>query len=288
VISFSYVEPTDLDGVLAALQQHGDEAKLIAGGTGLVNLMKQRLVQPEYVVSLRRVGGLDGISANGELHLGALCTHRAVETSPQVRSFAPLLAETFHHVASIRIRNIATVGGALAHGDPNQDPPAALIALDARVRMRSNQGERELPVEELFAGYYETVLEPDEIVTEVVVPEQPSGSGWAFIKFLPQTQDDYATVAVAARLAFEGERIAGARVALGAAGPTPVRAAAVERALQGQRATSNVFREAAALVTDEVDPTSDFRGSAQYKRDMAVVMVRRALEQAAGRARGAA
>jgi len=285
MISFTYLEPVDIDEALATLARYGDEAKVIAGGTGLVNLMKQRLVQPTYLIGLRRLAGLSGMHYDGTLQIGALCTHRMIETSMLVRNHVPLLAETFRQVASVRIRTMATIGGALAHADPNQDPPPAFMVLDARVRLRSQQRTREVAIGEFFTGYYETVVAPNELITEVVIPSPLADSGATFVKFLPQTHDDYATVAVAAQVTLDGDRIAEARVALGAAAATPLRATAVEDALRGQVPTPTVLREAAVLVADAVDPTSDFRGSAPYKRDMAVVFVRRALAQAAVRAR---
>jgi carbon-monoxide dehydrogenase medium subunit len=284
MISFTYLEPTSVEEVLALLARYGDEAKLIAGGTGLVNLMKQRLVQPTYLISLRRVPGLNALRHDGALQVGALCTHRTLETSSLVRTHVPLLTETFRHVASVRIRTVATVSGALAHADPNQDPPPALFVLDARVHLRSQQRSREVAITEFFTGYYETVMEPDELLTAVVIPPQPAGSGAAFLKFLPQTHDDYATVAVAARVTLENGRMTDVRVALGAVATTPVRATAVENALRGESPKESVFHEAAQLVTAAVDPTTDFRGSAAYKRSMAVVFVQRALVQAAARA----
>ena len=285
MISFTYLEPAEIDEALELLARYGDEAKVIAGGTGLVNLMKQRLVQPTYLIDLRRLTGLSGMHYDNALQIGALCTHRTIEISSLVRNHVPLLADTFRHVASVRIRTLATIGGALAHADPNQDPPPALMVLDARVRLRSQQRTREVSIAEFFTGYYETVMEPDELITEVIIPPPPAGSGAAFVKFLPQTHDDYATVAVAARVTLDGDRIAEARVALGAAAATPLCATAVEDALRGQAPTPTVLREAATLVADAVDPTSDFRGSAAYKRDMAVVFVRRALAQATAQAR---
>jgi carbon-monoxide dehydrogenase medium subunit len=159
------------------------------------------------------------------------------------------------------------------------------MVLDAVVRLRSQNGTREVAVSDLFTGYYGTVIQPDELVTEVFIPPQLSGSGSAFIKFLPQTHDDYATVAVAARVTLQNERISEARVALGAAASTPLRAKVVEDALRGQAPMPDVLREAAALIASVVDPIPDFRGSANYKRDMAVVFVRRALAQAVTRAR---
>src|SRR5215469_1980404 len=176
---------------------------------------------------------------------------------------------------------MATVGGALAHADPNGDLPPAMIALDARVRMRSCKSMREIPAAEFFTGYYETMIEPDELVTEVIIPPQPPDTGVSYIKYLPQTRDDYATVAVAARVNLQADRISDVRVALGAVGATPLRATKLEDHLCGQIPTSAALRHAAELVADMVDPIADFRGSASYKREMAVVITRRALTQAA-------
>jgi aerobic carbon-monoxide dehydrogenase medium subunit len=286
VVPFTYLEPSSLDEALALLAQRGGEAKLIAGGTGLVNLMKQRLVRPEFVIGLRALKPLAHIEEKGGLSIGALATLSALETSTLVRRKAPLLADACGHVATVRVRSMATLGGAVAHADPNLDTPPALIALDAQIVTRSQRGKRTIPVDRLFTGYYGTVLEPDEIVTEILIPQQPAGSGAAFLKFLPATQDDYATVSVAARIAVnENGIIVQARVALGAAAIVPVRAAAVEAALSGKAADEKIFLEVAPLVLDAIDPIADFRGSAEYKRKMAVVHVCRALAQASARAK---
>ena len=290
MIAFEYIEPESLGEALALLEQHGQDAKVLAGGTGLVNLMKQRLVQPAYLIGLRRLARrpeLAEIRPNGGLTIGALCSHRSIETSALIQRRLPLLATTFQHVASVRIRTAATVGGSLAHADPNQDPPPALLVLDARIRVQSTHAERAIELSDFFVDYYETVLEPEELITSIVIPPQPAGAGTAFLKFLPQTHDDYATVAVAARVSLDGDTITHARVALGAAAATPLRARAVENALQGQTPTPKLIRDAAALVAEEVDPLADFRGSAAYKRDMAVVFTQRAIEQAVTRAREA-
>lgn len=283
MIAFEYVEPESLGEALALLEQYGDDAKILAGGTGLVNLMKQRLVQPAYLIGLRRLARfpeLAEIQSNGDLTIGALCSHRSIETSALIQRRLPLLTTTFQHVASVRIRTAATLGGSLAHADPNQDPPPALLVLDARVRVQSRHGQREIELGDFFVDYYETALEPEELITTVVIPPQPAGAGTAFLKFLPQTHDDYATIAVAAQVSLDGDTIAQARIALGAAAATPLRARAIEAALHGQPPTYNILRDAAALVTEEVDPLADFRGSAEYKRDMAVVFTQRAIEQA--------
>jgi carbon-monoxide dehydrogenase medium subunit len=281
--AFEYAAPRTLDEALDILGEHGDEARVIAGGTALVTMMRQRLLSPGYLVSLRAISGLDRIeAANGAVAIGALVTHRDVETSPLVQERIPVLADTFRRVASVRIRNMATVGGALAHADPNQDPPVTLIALGARVQIRGAGGRRELPVEEFFRDYYESALEPGEVVTGVVVPRLPATSGAAYVKFLPRTADDYATVAVAATVSLEpdGERCRAARIALGSVGVTPIRARAAERLLAGQRLGAELLMAAGEAVKGAVDPLSDHRGSATYKKEMAAVMVGRALTQA--------
>ncbi|MCY4623659.1 MAG: xanthine dehydrogenase family protein subunit M [Chloroflexi bacterium] len=280
---FIYHAPTSLDEALSLLEQYGEDARPIAGGTAMVNLLKQNLVFADHLVGLGKVPGLRGISrSNGDLRIGALTKHREVEHSADVASAAPLLAETYIRVATVRIRNMATVGGGLTHADPAQDPPPALMALGARVVLASPGGTRELPVEDLFVDYYETALQPGELLTEVIVPAQAADARGVYLKFLPRTEDDYATVAVAALARVKDGVCADVRVALGAVAPTPVRATAVEAALEGQSVTADAVRSAAEAVAGQVDPLADFRGSAEYKRDMAVVFTRRALEQALG------
>jgi len=286
VIPFTYLQPSNLDEALALLAQHGDEAKLIAGGTALVNFMKQRLARPHFVIGLRALKFLAQIEEDGGLKIGALATLQSLATSEPVRRCAPLLAEACGHVATVRIRSMATIGGAMAHADPSLDTPPVLMAMDGQIVTRSQRGQRTIPTDRFFTGYYQTVLAQDEIVTEILIPTQPAGSGTAFLKFLPASQDDYATVSVAARVALNGDgTVAEARVALGAAAMVPVRASAVEAVLSGKAADETTFRKAATSVLDAINPIADFRGSAEYKRKMAVVHVRRALAEAAAKAR---
>ena len=283
MIPFEYRTPKNLKEVHANLKEFGNDAKLIAGGTALVIMMKQRLVRPACLVALGSVRGLNGIEVkDGGLRIGGLATHRSVENSSLVRRRLPMLAETYHHVATLRIRNVATVGGGLAHADPNQDPPPSLIALGATLKATSATGSRVIPLDEFFKDYYETVLNPDEIVTEVFVPRLPPNSGAAYLKFLPRTADDYATVSAAAVLTLDKTKktIADVRIALGSVGVTPIRATAAEAVLRGQPLKAEAFAEAGEKAKGAVDPVSDFRGSAAYKKDMAAVFVRRALEKA--------
>ena len=281
--AFDYRAPRSLDEALATLGEYGDEARVVAGGTALVTMLRQRLVRPGCLVSLRDVPGLDRIEpTNGSLRLGALVTHRQAEMSPLLQGRVPVLAETFRRVGSIRIRHMATIGGALAHADPNQDPPVTLLALGARVELRRAGRQRELPLDEFFRDYYETALEPGEVVTGIAVPLPAVGSGASFIKFLPRTADDYATVAVAVSLTLEadGQRCRQARIALGSVGMTPLRGRTAEALLPGQRLGESLLQAVGEAVKGEVDPLSDHRGSAAYKREMTAVMLGRALTQA--------
>lgn len=285
-----YRAPETLAEALAELEVAGDQGKVIAGGTALVILMMQRLVRPSRLISLRRIPGLDRVEvADGRITIGALATHRDVEASSLVRRHLPVLAETFRHVATLRIRNIATVGGCLAHADPHQDPPVILMALGARVLIAGPDGERRVPLEAFFVDYYETVLRPDELVVGVEIPVPAPESGSAFFKFLPRTADDYATVAVAATVTLDPDGICrDARIGLGGLGPTTLRAREAEAVLTGQRVSAALIAGAAEAARRGVAPIADQRGSAEYKREMAGVFVRRAINAAWERARGAA
>ena len=279
-MTFEYHEPRELGAALDLLARHGHDAHLIAGGTATVLLLRQGLLRPGHVIGLRRIESLGGIARTGDggLGLGAMATHRAVERSPMARAYSPALTDAFASVATIRIRNQATVGGNLAHADPAQDPPPMLAALGATVTARSPRGERTIPVADLAVDHFTTSLAGDEIITEVVLPPIVEGTRAAYLKFLPKTADDYATVSVAAtlRLASDGT-VAAASIFLGAVGPTPIRARRVEDALRG-RARGDIG-EAAALVGEEIDPVDDARGSSEYKRGMARVWTERALAQ---------
>ncbi|MBV9583218.1 MAG: xanthine dehydrogenase family protein subunit M [Chloroflexi bacterium] len=277
---FVFHTPSTLPEAFKLLDSYGEAARPMAGGTALVNFLKQGLLTTEHFVSLEHLPGFSEIRLEGDgIHIGALARHRDVETSSTVRQYAPLLADVYGRVATVRIRNMATVGGGLAHADPAQDPPLGLIVLNARVRLVSSRGDRTLPVAELFTDYYETVIQPGELLTEVIVPVQPPSARGVYLKFLPRTEDDYATVAVAALAEMDDGTCRRVRVALGAAGPTPIPATTAEEMLAGQAPRAELIRRAAESVAEQVDPLSDFRGPADYKRDMAVVFTRRALER---------
>ena len=283
MIDFEFHSPTSLNEAFGLLDRYGDDAQVMSGGTALVLMMKQRLVQPGHVIGLRKIPGLAAIArdGNGAVRVGALCTQRQMEIDPLVRQSLPLVADTYSKVATTRIRSMSTVGGGLVHGDPNQDPPPALIALGASAVLSSKDGERVVPVEDLFMDYFETDGQPGAILTSVLIPQAPDGSGAVYIKFLPRTADDYATVSVAVIVeADESNNCRDVRIVLGASGVTPIRAKEAEELLRQRPLTEENIRASAAAVKDEVDPLDDFRGSADYKRQMAEVFTRRAVTQA--------
>jgi carbon-monoxide dehydrogenase medium subunit len=274
-------QPESITEALDLLAAHADDdTHVIAGGTSMVLLMTMGLVQPEHVIALRKISELHGITAqaDGGLRIGALATHRQLELASEVHAYAPALSETFGQVATVRIRNQATLGGNLVHADPAQDPPPMLIACDASVTLRSHSGERSLPVEALFVDYLTTQLQPGELLTSVQLPPLAPGTRATYLKFLPRTHDDYATVSVAVALRLDGDgRCEHIRVALGGVAGVPLRARVVEDALTGEHLTDARIAEAAGLVEGVVDPPSDARGSAAYKRRMARVWTERAL-----------
>lgn len=288
--SFDYHAPRSLDEAIGLLQQYGDDAHLIAGGTSVMLMWKQGLVQPGHLVALRGLEELQTISVtpDGGLTLGAGLTHRQVESSSEVERYCPALADTISRVATIRIRNQGTIGGNLAHADPAQDPPPMLLALEAEVVARGPNGERRVPLDSFFVDYFETALEPGEVLTRIDLPPLQAGTVAAYQKFLPRTADDYATVSVAGVLRLNPDGTAArVRLGLGSVGTTPIRARAVEQALEGQTLTPERIKEAAQLVLDEVDPLDDVRGSAEYKREMARVWTQRTLQQLLDRAAAA-
>jgi aerobic carbon-monoxide dehydrogenase medium subunit len=282
VHSFDYHAPTSLQETFDLLGTYGEDAHLMAGGTALVLLLQQGLVQPGHVVGLRKVAELQGIRRleDGGLQIRAMATHRQAETLSDVKAYCPALANNFARVATIRIRNQGTVGGNLAHADPAQDPPPMLIALGGEAVVASREGQRHIPLDEFFVDYFETAIQPGEVLLSIELPPLPAGTRVTYKKFLPRTQDDYATVSVAAALRLGADSVCeDVRVALGAAGTTPVHARNVENALRGQRLDAQKIKDAAALVRDEVDPLDDLRGSAGYKREMARVWTQRALQE---------
>jgi carbon-monoxide dehydrogenase medium subunit len=245
-------------------------------------MMKARLFQPARLVSLRRLNGaLRSIQSDGPggLRIGAMTTLSELERSPLVAP-VPMMKHALRTLSNVRIRNVATVGGHLAHGDPHMDLPPILMALGGRVRAVSRRGERSIDINDLFVGYYQTAIARDELIAEVQVPPQPAGVHAAYAKFTGLSADDWPSVGVAVWCRVTSGRITEARVVVSAATDRPVRMAAAEKVLGGASAAAAVFAQAADAAANAVEPLSDVRGSASYKREMVRVHARRALEQA--------
>lgn len=298
--SFELIEPATVEEAVTLLDAQDPAVKAIAGGTALMLMMKARLFQPSRLVSLRRLdGAVRGIRVDpgGTLRIGAMTTLTDLEYSDQVAAAAPVMTRTLRTLSNVRIRNVATLGGHLAHGDPHMDLPPVLLTLGARVRAVSRRGERWIHVGDLFLGYYQTAVARDELITEVEVPAQPAGVRAWYEKFTALSADDWPAVGVAVWCRLEKEIIAEARVAVSAATERPLRLPAAEAALAMARATPETFRRVADIAADaafddvgatQASPTpahaspllTDLRGSAAYKREMVCVHVRRALERA--------
>jgi carbon-monoxide dehydrogenase medium subunit len=271
-----WLAPGSLDEALALRAEHGEDATVLAGGTFLGILLNQGLVSPGTFLSLGGVRELAAIEVrDGELHLGAMTTHTAVERAAEVRDGWPVLARAFRLVASPRVRNQATVGGVLADADYASDPPAVFAALGARVVLRSPRGERTVGIGELIRGYYETCIAPDELLVEVVVPPAPERA--VYRKFRSRSSEDRPCVAVAAT---RGED--GLRVVVGAVAEVPQRFDDVTGLADGRPLDAALREEIARRYAERIEPMSDARGSAAYRRRVTAVEVRRALEEIAG------
>jgi carbon-monoxide dehydrogenase medium subunit len=288
---FRYHAPETLEEALALLAEHGSDAKPLAGGQSLVPAMNFRLARPAVLVDLNRIPGLaaiEPVDGAGGLHLGAMTRQRAAETSPLVAGRAPLLAEALPLVAHPQIRNRGTVGGSLAHADPAAELPAVAVTLGVRLRAASAAGERTIDASEFFTGLMATALEPEELLIGIEIPPQPPRSGWSFME-LARRHGDYALIGVAAGVTLdESGRCADSRIVLVSAGEVPVAAAGASAALAGAELGAEAARAAAEAAAAEADPPGDIHASADYRRQLIRVLVRRALETAFARACAAA
>jgi carbon-monoxide dehydrogenase medium subunit len=277
---FRLVEPESLTDALDALARLDGEARLVAGGTALVPMLRLGLVKPDRLISLNRLSALAEIrlDTGAGLELGAMATHAAIERSDLVRNGWPLLGEAVRRVASPAIRTSGTIGGNLAYAEAASDPAPALLCLDAEVRVAGRDGSRSVPLARFFRGFYEAALEPGEIVTAVRVPAQPAGARSGYVKYTSRSAEDKPLVGIAALVVLDAAgRCLEARIGLGGAAPTPIRAAGAERALQGESLSDAAVRAAAEAAAHEAEPLSDLMGSADYRREMIRVWVRRLL-----------
>jgi carbon-monoxide dehydrogenase medium subunit len=286
--AFRYHAARTVDEALALLARTDGDAKLLAGGQSLVPMMNFRLVRPAHLIDLNGIRELAGVSArNGDLVVGAMTRQADAERDPLVRERSPLLAEALPLVGHAAIRNRGTIGGSLAHADPAAELPVVAVALDARLKVRGPAGVRDLAADEFFVSLLTTALAPEEILAEVVLGPWRPGWGWAFQEFA-RRHGDFAIVSVAVVVALESGRLAQPlRIVLGGVGDRPVRAREAERLLSGEPPTAELFEAAARAAVVALDPPADVHGSSEYRRDVARVYTRRALDAATARARSA-
>lgn len=285
---FEYIPAKTVKEACDKLVQYGEEAKILAGGQSLVTLMKQGFVIPAYVIDIKGLADLDYIryKEGDGLRIGALTPHRSLERSDIVKEKCPMLAEMEQTLASVPVRNWGTVGGNLAHADPASDPAPALLALGAEVTLTGPNGERVVSLDDFFIDYFETALQPDELLTEIHVPE--SGQGGGFYYKFAQRATDLAVVGVATYLILDpgnGDRCQDIRIAMGSVGPTALRSKRAEDLLKGQNLSDVLIEEAARVSAADAQPTTDINGSEAYKREIVHVLVRRTIKEAAARAK---
>ena len=282
MIPFEMVEPASLKEALSMLDPQEPTIRPVAGGTALMLMMKAGVFTPTRLVCLHNIEpeyGRIAVGGSGELRIGAMATLREVEKDPNVAKHLPVLKRAMRTLSSVRVRNVARVGGALAHGDPHMDLPPVLTALGARVAIAGPNGGRELPLEQLYAGYYETVLEKNELITAVTVPAL-NGRKAAYMKVTSRTAEDWPSLGVAVTFALAGGAIRDPVVIVSAATEKVTRMSAAEKALQGATPDDRTLQQAGDAAADEVETLSDAHGSAAYKRELLRVYLRRAVRQA--------
>lgn len=275
---FELAEPASLGEAIRLLDPDDPTVRPIAGGTALMLMMKAGVFRPAKLVSLRALGALSAIetTANGELRIGAMTPLAALERSPQVRAHAPVITQTLRTLSNVRVRNVATIGGHLAHADPHMDLPPVLIALGARVAVAGPNGERTVAVEQLFAGYFETVLARNELITALEVPAQ-GASRAVYLKCTTRAVHDWPALGVAVASERNGSSVRAARIVVSAATERPIRLAQAEQVVAGQRIGDALLRAAGDAAAAEAQCIDDGQGSAAYKRELVRVYVRRAL-----------
>jgi aerobic carbon-monoxide dehydrogenase medium subunit len=280
---FLYIRASSVDDALAGLAGRGDDAKILAGGQSLIAMMNLRLIRPAVLIDINRLSDLAYIRQdNGTVAIGALTRQSAVEASEVIARLCPLMAEAIRFVAHRPIRNRGTVGGNLAHADPTSELPAVAVALGATFVVRSQNGQRTIAADNFFVAPLSTALAPSELLTEVRVPVWPAGQGWSFMEVSPRA-GDYALVGVAATLRAAGGVCQAARLVYSGVGPRPIRVVKAEQVLVGRPSREATFREVAEIAAEQVDPSSDFHATAEYRRDLVRALTRRALMAALDR-----
>ncbi|HSR49725.1 MAG TPA: xanthine dehydrogenase family protein subunit M [Acidobacteriota bacterium] len=283
---FDYHAPGSLEEVISLLSEHGFDAKILAGGQSLIPAMRFRLALPSVLIDINRLSELEYIRQdNGHLAIGAMTRETAVEHSQAVKQGFPILADAAEVIADPLVRNRATVGGNLAHADPANDHPAVMLALGAEVVAKGPEGERVIPIGDFFTGFFENALQPNELLTEIRVPTPSSRSGGAYLK-IERKVGDYAIAAVGVQLEMQDGTCTRARIGLTNVNPQPLRASNAEDALSGQQLSEDLLEEAGKAAAAQCEPSSDLRGSEEYKRDLVRILTKRAVRKAVQRAQG--
>jgi len=282
---FDYHAPETTEETLALLDQLGDEGKVLAGGQSLIPMLKLRFASPGHLIDINRVQGLDFLDdRDATLRIGPLFRHKAAERSSLLASRYPVMAEAARQVADPIIRNRGTIGGSLAHADPAGDWGSVMLAMDAEFVLRSKAGSRNVKARDFFSGPFGTTLQPNELLAEIHIPATQGRSGGAYMK-LERKVGDFATVGVAVHIEMDDGKVRSAGIGLTAVGPQNIKAEKAEAALRGQALDDATIKEAAALAAAAADPTSDQRGSVEYKRNVVRVFTERGLKRARDRAR---
>jgi carbon-monoxide dehydrogenase medium subunit len=281
---FEYLEPESIEGVLTILSQYQGKSKIIAGGTDLMLQMRNKAIKPEYVVDITRIPGLDRVTFDGQqgLRLGALTTIRALETSVELQNEYPIISQAAGQLGSVAIRNVATVGGNLCNALPSAETSQALVALSAQVKMIGPRGERILPLDGFFTGVGKTLLQPDELLLEILVPPLAPHTSGIYIKHSPRGPIDLAIVNITVLMTMEPAQkvCSDAKIVLGAVSPTPLRARKAENVLKGKKIDGALIDRAAQVASDEAHPRQgSIRGSFEYKKEMVRVLTGRAIKE---------
>ncbi|MGI8554539.1 MAG: FAD binding domain-containing protein [Dehalococcoidia bacterium] len=284
--NFDYKRASSVDEAIQLLQQHGDEAKILAGGHSLIPIMKLRLAEPGILIDIGKIKELTGVrESNGSVAIGAVSTYHSLEESEILKSKLPIIPEAVDQIGDVQVRNRGTVGGSMVHADPGADMPSVMLALDASMVLKGPKGERSVPAREFFVEMLTTAVQADELLTEIRVPVLPRGTGSTYVK-RPNPASGYSIVGVAAIVTLGSNgTCADVRIAISGAGPMPVRASAAEAALKGQQPTAEVIQRAANLASQGIETLDDIHASSDYRTHLVGVYTRRALEEAVRRAR---
>jgi carbon-monoxide dehydrogenase medium subunit len=285
---FDYERPDNLDSALELLGNLRDKAKIIAGGTDLLPLLREDLLSPTHIVDISSLTELNFIRKEEKvIRIGAATKMRSIEQSDVVRREIPMFADAAQLIGEIGVRNLATLGGNLANASPAGDTAPPLLVLDSSATIRSRETERTIPLEDFFVHVKKTILKPDEILTEIKIPIPPQNSGAAFLRLAKRGGNIISIVSAAALMALDNDVCKTVRIAMGSVAPTPIRIPTVERVLEGTKITETKIREAAEKTKDSIKPISDVRASAEYRKETSAIIVRRTLEQAYMQTKGA-